>query len=322
MHNNGTTAAEPASLYDVHLLHLEALRRQRRAAATLKVYTLYCAGFVRFLQERGIECPTLEDLTPDLVGKYQDWVRGHSKGTRDGAQAERQAVTTLKIFARWLWRRSFFANDPLARVEAPRVKRLQREPFSKADCLALLEAALEGPDPVLERALLLLGLDTGCRIGELCATSVEDLNLEAGSILFRKTKSGRPRRVFFRVAGQPDGGPCVVSLTNWLAVRPKRADPDVRTLFVIRNGRPLTTEVARRIYRGLSESAGVPNAHPHRSRRTHATEFLTAMPGAELHLRHRIGHSSHEVLAEYITFSDVTARDVADVASVSAKWGL
>ncbi len=72
--------------------------------------------------------------------------------------------------------------------------------------------AQQGPDPCMERALLLLGLDTGCRIGELCMANVEDLDLEAGSILFRTTKNGRPQRVFFRVAGQPDGGPCVVAL--------------------------------------------------------------------------------------------------------------
>src|SRR5438094_10339424 len=104
MHPNATTAGELASLYDAHQAHLEAVRRTRRSQSTLKVYTLYIGGFIRFLHdERGIECPTLEDLTPDLVGKYQDHVRSHSQGTRGGASAERAAVTSLKIFARWLW---------------------------------------------------------------------------------------------------------------------------------------------------------------------------------------------------------------------------
>jgi site-specific recombinase XerD len=314
--------AELASLYDAHQAHLEALRRQHRAPDTVRVYRLYIGGFVRFLTERGIECPTLEHLSPDLVGKYQDYIPRCAQGTRDGAAAEHQAVQTVKIFSRWLWRRSFFAIDPRARVESPRLAKLHREPFSQHDCQLLLEAALLGPDPIMERALLLLGLDTGARIGELVATTIDDLNLEAGTILFRKTKNGRPRRVFFRVADSADGGPCVVALTNWWAVRPKRADQLVHALFIGRDGRPLCTDRARRIYRALGESAGVPNAHPHRSRRTHATAFLTELPGAELHLRNRIGHSSREVLAEYVSFSDSAAREVADVASVSAKWGL
>jgi len=186
MHPNSTTAAEPASLYD-HQAHLDTLRRQRRAPTTLKVYALYVGGFVRFLIDRGVDCPTLEHLSPDLVGKYQDHTRGHSRGTRDGASAERQAVQTLKIFSRWLWRHSLFPIDPLARVEAPRLTKLHRVPFSKGDCLLLLEAALLGPDPIVERALVLLGLDTGARIGELCSTDVDDLDLDQGAILFRKT---------------------------------------------------------------------------------------------------------------------------------------
>jgi hypothetical protein len=80
------------------------------------VYALYIGGFVRFLRDRGIQYSLLEHLSPDNVGKYQDYVRGHAVGTRDGAAAERQAVTTLKIFSRWLWRRGLYANDPLARV--------------------------------------------------------------------------------------------------------------------------------------------------------------------------------------------------------------
>jgi hypothetical protein len=59
-----------------------------------------------------------------------------------------------------------------------------------------------------------------------------------------------------------------------------------------------------------------------RGRHTHASEFLAELPGAELHLRKRMGHISHDVLAEYVLISDTSARQVADVASVSAKWGL
>jgi len=322
MQPNSMAAGEPASLYDAHQTHLEACRRQHRSRSTLYCYRLYIGGFVRFLTEqRGIDSPTLEHLTPDLVGKYQDHVRANSMGGRGGAVAECRTVQLLKTFSRWLWRRSFFAIDPLARVEAPRLAKLHRQPFSQSDCKLLLEAAMMGPDPFLERALLLLGLDTGARIGELCATDLDDLDLAAGTILFRTTKNGRPRRVFFRVAGQPDGGPCVVALDQWLGVRLKRVNPGVQALFVTRHGERLSTEQSRRIYRALGEFAGI-RAHPHRSRHTHATEFLAELPGAELYLRHRLGHLDREVLADYISISDKSACEVADVASVSQKWAL
>lgn len=314
-----TTAPVAGALYAAHVAHLEALRRQRRAASTIRIYGLYIGGFVRFLTDRGIECPTLEHLTPDWIGKYQDHIHSHSQGTRGGVVAERHAVTMLKIFSRWLWRRGLLPNDPLARVEPPRLAKFHRSPFTEADVRALLEAARLGPNPVMERALLLLTLDTGCRVGELVSVEIGDLDLDTGLVIFRKTKNGRPRRVFFGVAGKPDGGPCIVALREWLAIRPRT---ETMVLFVSRHGASLSTDSVRRIYRLLGESAGVTNCHPHRGRHTAASEFLSELPGAELHLRNRLGHVSADVLADYITISDQTARHVAETASLSAKWDL
>ncbi len=307
-------------LYAAHLSHLESLRRSRRQPATLSLYSTYVGGYVHFLTGQGIDTPGLECLSPALVGHYQDWVRANGRGTRDGAAAEYQAVRLVKIFSRWLWRRGIVAADPLARVEAPKLPKLHRVPFTAADVRLLLEAVRLGPNPIMERALLLLlGLDTGCRVGEMVGVEFDDLDLDAGVVLFRRTKGGRPRRVFFRVASRPDGGPCVVALRDWLAVRPRTEAP---TVFVTREGQPLTTDQARRIYRALGQSAGVPHCHPHRARHTSASEFLAELPGAELHLRNRLGHLSSEVLHDYVTISDVSARYVAETASLSEKWGL
>lgn len=357
------------SLYDAHQTHLEALRRQRRSPATLKAYTIYCGGFLRFLQERGstatvtdmerkvVGVPETADdvfahgaldsltrisavnlharcaddpvghepslplalLSPALVGEYQDHIRAHSKGTRDGAVAERQAVGLLKTWATWLWRREYFPTDPLARLDPPRLAKLHRVPFSEIEVRRLLDAARMGPNPIMERALLLLGLDTGARIGELVGASVDDLDLDAGSILFRKTKNGRPRRVFFGVASRADGGPCVSSMREWLSMRPSSEAPN---LFVDSAGWPLSTSKARRLYHALGESAGVEQAIPHRARHTHATAFLAAAPGAEHALRSRLGQLSPEVMGDYISISDLTAQKFAELSSLSARWAL
>lgn len=306
-------------LYDAHQTHLAALRRQRRAPNTLKVYAIYCGGYVEFLRARGLVEPILNDLTPALVGEYQDHIRAHSLGSRGGAVAENQAVRLLKAWATWLWRREYYPTDPLARLDPPRLAKLHRSPFSELEVRALLDAARMGPNPVMERALLLLGLDTGARIGELVGAWVDDLNLDAGVILFRKTKNGRPRRVFFGISGRADGGPCVVALRQWLVARPLS---EALNLFLSPDGWPLSAERARRLYHALGESAGVPQCFPHRSRHTAASEFLAALPGAELHLRHRLGHLSAEVLSDYISISDASAAHVAETASISAKWDL
>lgn len=308
-----------SELYALHQQHLQALQRQRRRPATLHSYRIYVGAFLRFLDQQGLAA-TLHELTPERVGEAQDWLRARSSGTRDGAVAEQVMVMRLKAFSRWLWRRRFVRHDPLDRLERPRVPSIHRQPYTEAEVRRLLWAASQGPAPQLERALLLLGLDTGCRIGELCALDVSDLDLERGAVIFRHTKNGHPRRVIVRVDTLPDGGPCILALRGWLAIRAPQ--PGVEALFVGRYGERLSAKQARHIWRALGQLAEVPNPIPHRGRHTHATELLAELPGAELHLRQRLGHLSDEVLRDYVMISDPMAQRVANVASLSAKWNL
>ena len=49
----------------------------------------------------------------------------------------------------------------------------------------MIEYASRGKQRVRDRALVLLLLDTGCRIGELCKAEVGDVDMDQGSITFQ-----------------------------------------------------------------------------------------------------------------------------------------
>jgi site-specific recombinase XerD len=66
----------------------------------------------------------------------------------------------------------------------------------------------------------------------------------------------------------------------------------------------------------------VPDCHPHRARHSQASELLSELPGAEEYLRDRLGHLDAQTLHMYVTISNKAARRVANVASISSKWGL
>jgi integrase len=68
-------------------------------------------------------------------------------------------------------------------VDAARVRYLSID-----ECTRLLNAC-----PEVFRRLVRSALSTGCRYGELIALEVGDLDLDAGTICVRKSKSGRPR---------------------------------------------------------------------------------------------------------------------------------
>jgi integrase len=299
--------------------HRRCLERLQRSPLTLRLYRIYQDAFLAFLVEHNVT-PTLDALNPQFVREWQAWMRARSHGRRGGVVTEKQGVTTLKTWARFLWDNDVYAFDPLARLKVPRVQKIHRKPFSQDETRRLVQAASAGPNPIRDRALLLLLLDTGCRVGELCAAAVSDVDLIEGAILFRRTKNGRPRQVIFRVPSKRDGGPALSAVRNWLKVREAR--PGVEALFTTRERLPLSTRRVREIFSELGETARVPNSHPHRTRHSAASEFLTQRPGAEQQLRSRLGHISRQVLDDYITISDKTAAELAEDASLSHRWNL
>lgn len=309
----------PLNLLEGFEYHLRTLERLGRSPETLRLYRIYERQFLVFLDEGGI-APSFDALTPQLVLEAQGWLRSKSVGHRAGATAERMFVLVLRTFDRWAVDNDLYPVPRLARLRKPTVPKIKRKPFTEAEVKRLLQAALEGSNPLRDRALLLLMLDTGCRIGELCNATVDDVDLVKGSILFRHTKGRRPREVIFRVAERRDGGPSLQALRQWLRVR--NAGPNVNALFTTREQRALSPRRAHEIFAQLGKAARVPNCHPHRTRHTAATEFLAARPGAEIQLRSRLGHVSDDVLQDYVTISDPTAESAASIASVSSKWRL
>jgi integrase/recombinase XerC len=322
-----TIGASTLSLRDALQLYLDSLRRAGRTPSTLDSYQRYLDYFVGFVEAQvgGRSRARLRHLTPDLVGQAQDALAAKATGSRGGAAAVAAMVLRVKMFSIWLWRRDYLATDPLARVQKVSLPILHRRPFSETEAKRLLINVAGGPNPVMERALLLLGFDTGGRIGEICAVDVGDLDMDKASVLFRHTKNGRPRLVFFGVETALGGGPCAVALRQWLRERPETLTKDgqgEQALFLNRHGERLTVAQARNIYKALGRATGVAAVFPHRTRHTHASELLAELPGAEMHLRRRLGHLSNEVLSFYVQINDREAQKIAATASLSNKWGL
>lgn len=302
--------------------HRRSLERLNRSPATLRLYRIYQDSFLAFLVEHDVS-PGLDALNPQFVREWQGWLRGKSHGRRGGLVTEKQGVTTLKTWGRWLWEQDIYEYDPLGRLKVPRVQKIHRKPFTEAEARRLVQAAAAGANPIRDRALLLILLDTGCRVGELCAAGIADVDLVKGAIIFNHAK-GRmfspPREVIFRVPARRDGGPSLSALRNWLRVRDAR--PGVDALFTTRERYPLSPRRVREIFTELGEAAHVSGAGPHRCRHSAASEFLAQRPGAELQLQKRLGQLNRDVLSDYVQWSDESQAEAATVASLSTRWNL
>lgn len=306
-------------LTEAFVKHENALRRLNRSDHTIKAYKVYKDAFLVWLEEHGLE-DDLEALNPQFVREFQGWLRARSTGSRGGLAAEKQAVVVLKVVSHWMWEQEYYAVDPLARLKRPKVPKVHRKPFTEQEAKRLVSAALDGPTPLRDRAMILLLFDTGARVGELCGIERKDVDWDRGAVLLRKTKGGHPRTVIFRVGTERGGGRCMQALKQW--DRTRNARPGVEALFTTVDGYGISTRRVRERFKELGELARVPDCHPHRCRHSAATELLADRPGAENQLRSRLGHLSGDILADYITLSDRTKEEIAEAASLSTKWKL
>lgn len=304
----------PGDLVEAVAFHDRLMRRWRRSESSHKQYRIWLGRYLRFLTEAGV-APGLEALTPQLVGQCQDWMRDRAQGKQGGIVAEATFVRCIKAFARVMCEQGVYADNPLQRQKSARAPKAQRTAYTEPELRHLLAAAADGSSPERDRALLLLLLDTGCRIGELCNADIADVDLDRGSIAFRHTKNGQPRQVLFGVDSL-DGGPCLAALRAWLATR--HAQPN-QPLFINGGDARLTPRAAATIIARIGRAADVANAIAHRFRHTSATQFLSQRPGAEIQLRARLGHLSDGVLADYVHITQAMSHDGAQVASISSR---
>jgi site-specific recombinase XerD len=157
-------------------------------------------------------------------------------------------------------------------------------------------------DAVRDRALVLLMLDTGIRLGELVALSVGDVDLVEGRC--RVMGKGSKERVV------PLGGRARRAIRTSLLARGSLSADD--PLFVGRQGARLTPRALQQMVRRLARSAGVTQrCSPHVLRHSFARAFL-ANGGDVFSLQRILGHSpsSLQVTRRYVRLLDDDLRAV------------
>jgi integrase/recombinase XerD len=151
-----------------------------------------------------------------------------------------------------------------------------------------------------EKAIVLVLLRSGMRIGELLNTTVSDINLAEKRIEIFETQKNRVGRVVY-LADDACG-----ALAHWLQVRRWQT----ALIFSGYGGRPLSYEVARSNFKRLLVQADL--AHRgytlHCLRHTFASELLNAGMRLEC-LQPLLGHSQIEMTRRYARLTDVTRKE-------------
>ena len=154
-------------------------------------------------------------------------------------------------------------------------------------------------DKVRDRAMILLLLRTGMRIGELLKTKMQDISLEEQLIrIYESEKTGTGRVVYF-------SNDAAKALYQWLMKR----DYLKKYLFHGPRDKAISYEAARTIFKKYVDKAGLSHKGItlHCLRHTYATRLLNAGMRIEV-LRDLLGHHNLEQTRRYANLTDNTRK--------------
>ncbi|HEY8497932.1 MAG TPA: tyrosine-type recombinase/integrase, partial [Limnochordales bacterium] len=205
--------------------------------------------------------------------------------------------SAIRGFYRFLVEERLREASPAERLHSPKLPRRLPVFLTGEEAAALLEAAGRvGPEPARDQALVATFLYTGCRLGELLALRLDDVDFSAGAIRFFG-KGGKERLVPMReeLARLLQA---YLPRRRELVSRAPRAAQD--RLFVSRHGRPLSPSGVRYLLRRVAAALpqARPSLSPHKLRHTVATLLLQA--DADLRsIQELLGHASLATTQRY-----------------------
>jgi site-specific recombinase XerD len=172
-------------------------------------------------------------------------------------------IKVLRTFCHWLHFEGYLHTDVMAAIPNPKVPTVFPSVLAEDDIRKLVETAKKKPRDL---ALILVLLDTGIRASECCHLTLDDVDIEAKSLLIRNGKGQKERYVFF-------SDTTARALSRWLAYRPTDVLDD--SVFISnRTLERMTRNCLAVAIKRLGDRAGIKGARvsPHTLRHTFATQ--------------------------------------------------
>lgn len=267
---------------------IKHLQQQDRAEKTVKGYISDLKSFARWFHQSNGEELTEKNLTPTDVREYRQWLVGHDATP----STINRHLATLRVFAqasgipidvkgveeqglapRWLDRKEQAA---LVRETEKAINAAQTEP-------AKIQA-------IRDKAIIIILLNSGLRISELCALSVKDIELtdRKGRLIVRQGKGGKHRDVPLNSIARD-------ALKTWMKVH-----VNGEWLFSGKRGDRLSPSGVYRRLAELARRANIEDVSPHTLRHTFSKNLVDSGVGLE-RVATLLGHTNLNTTRIYTT---------------------
>ena len=257
--------------------YLEAMSVQGRSYKTIREYK---GAIKRLMNEIKV---TVRRVTVYHLRSYIAKMK--ERGLKESTMENQRQV--FSSFFGWLFREGLIEKNPVVNLGAIKVPKVQKMIFSEVD----MEIMRQSCQNIRDKAAICFLASTGCRVGELVGINIESVDLDALECVV--TGKGNKQRTVYL------DNVTAMFLRNYLETR----DDDNQALFVNRYNKRFNTNGIREMLLRVEKAAGIQHIHPHKFRRTLATNM--AKRGMPIQVIAQIlVHDSIETTMKYIVLNN------------------
>lgn len=255
---------------------IASMQVQGRSNGTIRRYQYLIGKFMEF-----VKAPTREIN----VYHIRNWItsekmRGIQESTLEGYRQ------VLSSYFGWLFREGLIEKNPVVNVGVIKAPKKLKKTYSRADIEKLTRECKTIRDQAIVHSLA----STGCRISEMTGLNIDAVNMAAGEVIVYG-KGGKERTVYMDDVA-------VMLLKQYLSER----KDDSEALFIGKRGERLLPGGVRIMLKNLGSAAGVDHVHPHKFRRTLATEMSRkGIPLQEV--ANIMGHEKLDTTMRYVVLN-------------------
>lgn len=288
--------------YDEAISHFfQNMNDRRLAEETLRFYRGHLAAFEKYLiliKKKNV----LHEVTEGDIRHYLD-----TRYSKRNPYTQNANIRAIRAFFNYLERDGYLLTNPVSHLKLLKERKKKIEYLShKQIRKLLLSFDLRNKSEIRNLLIIMLLLDTGVRVNELCRIKIEDVDFTNRSIYIYATKTHTYRTVYYsketerilkvyrrEILRSKTNGPLLLSFHHYLDEPTDEGMQTARVQAMMRKrGKRLFGEDFR--------------LHPHKLRHTFATHFVIN-GGDPFSLKELLGHTNIETTNIYV---DLNPRDL------------
>jgi len=266
---------------DLLSAYLQAKRTEGLSEKTIDHYKRTIGRFLSFTNT------AIGNVTPTHIRAY--YAAELDRGIKESTVKNRHEI--LNAMFGWLWREGLIRKNPAANISTIKTPNMKKLAFSTVE----IEMIKENCECARDKSIVLFLLATGCRIEETTNLNRQDIDFVKKEVtVFGKGK--KERTVFM------DDIACA-ALRRYLDER----KDDLPALFIGKRKERFQPGGIRIMMKRLEKKSGVTNIHPHRFRRTLATNL--ANKGMHIQeIAYILGHANINTTMKYICVQSLNVK--------------